>query len=211
MKFYDWILDVIPKIKWHKQRFFFVGYEHKLKHNNIAFAKLCKMFNDEQIKNAIILTSDGAALSSWGVKLLNFIFTGNAGQYSHAALKLGNVCIEAVNSGVRYASFDEITKADNFCMLVPKNDIEMKLEQRSLGNWELDVIGKNYDKKFKLFDRKNMSCIEVVYDSLRWNDELDKMPNFVALINKKKNLTPQMLRECKDFKAIYEFNKGKLL
>lgn len=206
---YKWIMDLIPKIKWHNVKEFFTGRKHDLQSNQIAFAKLCRtMF---EIDDAIILTSDKSSLSSWGVKLLHFLLTGKIANYSHAILKVDDTYIEAINAGVRYASFDEITKCDSLVVLIPTHLKTLNFNEDALAKWEADVIGKNYDIYFELYDRTNMSCIEVVYDSLKIDGNIEKMEAFKNLLSKSKNLTPQMLRDCKDFKILFEFNKGNIL
>lgn len=208
-KLYNWIMDLIPKVRWHKVKYFFTGKKHDMQSNNIAFAKLCKLLVD--LDDAIILTSDKSSLSSWGVKLLHFLLTGKFADYSHALLKFDDVFIEAVNSGVRYSSFDEITKCDSLIVLIPKHKVNLKLNKEALANWECEVIGKSYDKYFDLYDRTNMSCIEVVYDSLKIDGTLNKMEDFKKLLQKKTNLTPQMIKDCNDFQILFEFKGGNLI
>lgn len=202
-------MDFIPKIRWHKTKHFFTGVSHDLQSHNIAFSQLCVLM--DQIDDAIILTSDRSSLSSWGVKLLHFLLTGRLADYSHALLKVDGVFIEAVNSGVRYSSFDEITKCDSLVVLMPKYKSKMCFNKEAFSKWEAEVIGKSYDKYFDLYDRSNMSCIEVVYDSLKIDRTIDKMKEFKKLLESTKNLTPQMLKDCSDFQIIYEFKGGKLI
>lgn len=202
---YNWLMDTISKIKWHRAREIFFGYKHAVKNDNKEFSNLCSLLSENF--DAIILTEDRGSLSSWGVKLLHFILTGKKSKYTHALLKIDDVYIEAVNSGVRYSSFDEITKCDSIAILTPKYSNVNWIGSVTAAKWELDVLGKDYDKKFNLLDRKDMSCIEVVYDRLKQSGDLVAMPNLIELINKRKNLTPHMVYECNDFNKIHEIRR----
>jgi hypothetical protein len=70
-------------------------------------------------------------------------------------------------------------------------------------------IGKPYDALFDLLDDSEMSCVELVRDALKKdNREYEKLfPEFEKSIAEKKNLTPQMYRDCPEFEVVLEIRR----
>ena len=88
------------------------------------------------------------------------------------------------------------------CILEIKHDTEKDID---LINHELQKqLGKKYDNLFDISDESRVSCVEVVYHSLKKFDFDKDYPNLAKTITEKNTLTPQMFRDCGDFKILFE-------
>lgn len=161
----------------------------------------------------IILTSDNSKLSSLIVKVLSFISTGEKPKYSHVLMNCDNIedpndrnsfkFLEATSAGVHYSTFDQVFDCDNVCLLTPKT-IENEEWTKIIDNL-VEQNGKPYDDLFNLSDTTHLSCVELVLGALKSIDYINHFAEFDTLIAKKGNLTPQMYRDCNDFKVKVEY------
>jgi hypothetical protein len=166
----------------------------------------------------LILVGGHPTLSGILIKLATFIKTRKWPVYTHILMNV-DACeianesqhfklVEAVGVyGVRYASFMQVFDCDNVALLRPKGYTD-ELWEQALMNVKED-IGKPYDALFDLLDDSEMSCVELVRDALKKdNREYEKLfPEFEKSIAEKKNLTPQMYRDCPEFEVVLEIRR----
>lgn len=164
----------------------------------------------------IILTRRKTHLTTYLVGMLTFIKTGKWPQYTHALMNLDLVndpaqsdkfkLMEATSSGVHYSTFEEVFNCDSVCLLQP--DSVSKEDWEAIMGGLAKQLGKAYDNLFDIKDDTHVSCVEMVLDSLRFSPNYAKdFPDLQAQIDKVGNLTPQMYRDCTDFKAILEIKR----
>lgn len=204
---YNLIMDFIPKVKWHRLREIIwgpnlgIGWQDRL----VIMSQLDKGYY-------IILTEDRGSLSSWGVKLLHFLLHFKWCRYTHALVNVEPtnaeryVFLEAINTGVKFSHFHEVFNCDSVVFLRPK-----WYTQEEFDSTVEDIyseIGKDYDKKFKYDDPQDRSCVEIARQRMMTlPDYHNKMRVFEHMIKYKKNLTPQMLRDCPDFEVVLEIKR----
>jgi len=133
------------------------------------------------------------------------------GYYAHAFLNVDDFTfIEAISKGVVSSYFDEVFNVDAFCGLVPKNltAVEWNMFSKKFVEESKKRIGSRYDAVFNLNDEAEVSCIELIRVCLKHamtEEEYSlRFKNFEALINQKRNLTPDMLKDCGDFETVIE-------
>ena len=72
----------------------------------------------------------------------------------------------------------------------------------------IKIGNTKYDTVFNLADETEVSCIELIRVGLRHcmleTEYLQRFPHLEELIKVRKNLTPDMLRNCLDFKVVFE-------
>jgi hypothetical protein len=136
------------------------------------------------------------------------------GYYSHAFLNTdADTFIEAVSKGVQYNYFDNVFNVDAFAGLLPTslNALEWQVFSKKFVEVSKSKLGAKYDAVFNLNDETEVSCVELIRISLRHcMSEADyalRFKNFEALIFERRNLTPDMLRECEDFTVITEMRR----
>jgi hypothetical protein len=160
----------------------------------------------------LILTEHKSYLTSYLIGILSLIKTGKWPTYSHVLMNLdvgnpddkeGFKLMEATNSGVHYSSFEEVFGCDNICIIEPRN---MDANEWKLVMAELATqLGKKYDDFFDIDDESHVSCVEMCLESLKASPTFEQdFPNLSAMIKKVGNLTPQMYRDCADFRVVYE-------
>lgn len=204
-KIWEWVsLNIISPINWNSLHALF---------NKGVYWELTEAEHDKLRKllakdHYIILVRRKTHFTTYLISLGNFIRTGNFGYYSHALMNLecdvnsdhDFELMEAIGKGVGYASFMRVFDCDSVCLLKPYSfttqDWTEALDRLRKQN------GKKYDTLFNLADDKKLSCCELVYEALE--GDIDKMPNFVDMIKKYKNITPDMFYQCKDMEIIYE-------
>jgi hypothetical protein len=172
---------------------------------------------DKNLKDnyCVILIRRGNHLSTYAISFANFVLTRKFSFWSHSLMNLEDEVtdksdyrlIEAVGRGTKYSSFDDVFgTVDAVTLLKPKglslsewNNIMGKLKSQ---------IGKPYDTLFDLKNDTAVSCVELVRNALRTVPDYEtKFAAFEAMINKNKNLTPQMYAECSDFEVIYSVKR----
>jgi hypothetical protein len=164
----------------------------------------------------IILTYRKTHLSTYLIGLASLLKTGKWPSYIHVLMNVddGNIAsdtdfklVEATGKGgVHYSTFMEVFNCDRVCLMRPKGytDDDWTASLDGL----LSTVGKQYDDLFSLNDDTRMSCVEDVrYALMKSPDYAKTFADFEELITKKKNLVPQMFRDCKDFEVAYETPK----
>jgi hypothetical protein len=163
----------------------------------------------------IIATRHGNHLSTYVISLAGFIATGRWSVYGHVCMNLEGDnpekkdfrLVEAVGTGSKYSTFDEVFgDADGVCLMKPRS--------MTVDHWTavLDKakteVGKPYDTLFDLANDTAVSCVELVRDALQGEPHYaEDFSHFEKMINKIKNLTPQMFRDCPDFSVAYEVRR----
>jgi hypothetical protein len=198
-KLYHWVAMIPGKISWSKT--------HKITITDQA--ELAKVLADGYY---IILTGSKSHLSSIVVSFLSWIKTGVWANYSHVLMNCDNITdpadsksfkfVEATATGVHYSTFEEVFACDTVCLLTP-NNID-NAEWTRIIDALLQQQGKPYDDLFDLSDDTHVSCVELVLNALKAVNYEEKFADLNRLIEKEKNLVPQMYRTCTDFMVKYE-------
>lgn len=161
----------------------------------------------------LILTANRYSLSSWMVKILTFAKYRKWPKYSHILMNVDFMdspkdvdkfkFIEATSLGVHFSTFEDVMHCTDICLLTPKgltNEDYTGIIDSLIGD-----NGKPYDDLFDLSDDSKMSCVELIRDALKdqpWYYE--KFAHFESMIQQRKQLTPQMFYDCKDFEKVLE-------
>lgn len=198
-KIYHWIAMIPGKISWSKKTYITVTERDEL-------ARLLAS------GYYIILTGERHYLSSIVVSFLSWVKTGIWANYTHALMNCDNITdpadtasfkfVEATGVGVHYSTFDQVFKCDTVCLLTP-NNID-NAEWTKIIDALLKQQGKPYDDLFDLADDTHVSCVELVLNALRAVNYAEEFADLHRLIEKEKNLVPQMFRACTDFMVKYE-------
>jgi len=198
-KLYHWVAMIPGKISWSKT--------HKITVTDRA--ELAKLLANGYY---IILTGSRSHLSSIVVYFMTWVKTGVWANYSHALMNCDNITdpsdmqsfkfVEATATGVHYSTFEEVFACDTVCLLTP-NNID-NAEWTKIIDALLKQQGKPYDDLFDLSDDTHISCVELVLNALKAVDYEQEFANLKELIEKEKNLVPQMYRTCTDFMVRYE-------
>jgi hypothetical protein len=162
----------------------------------------------------VMLSRRNNHMSTYMIAFANFVLSGKFSYWSHAFMNAEDQVtqdsdfriVEAIGVGVEYTPFDKVFDCNSVVLLKPKN---MAIE-----DWTLVLdkarteIGKPYDNLFDLKNDQALSCVELVRTALKADPDYDtNFANFEALINKRKNLTPQMFYDCPDFEVVYEVRR----
>lgn len=166
------------------------------------------------------LTTHLIAFSDYALGLMAYYRNGRKGKkpklgfYSHAFLNTDDdTFIEAVSGGVQYNYFDNVFNVDAFAGLLPTSlsALEWTVFSKKFVEVSKSKLGSKYDAVFNLNDETEVSCVELIRVSLRHcmsdADYALRFKNFEALISERRNLTPDMLRECEDFTVITEMRR----
>ena len=159
-------------------------------------------------------------LSDWGLGLLAYYRNGRKGErprlgfYSHAFLNAdADDFIEAVASGVNFNYFDNVFNVDAVAGLIPTglSALEWSVFSKKFVEVAKGKVGAKYDALFNINDDTEVSCIELIRLCLRHcmseSDYNLRFKNFEALIKERRNLTPDMLRDCPDFTVVIEMRR----
>lgn len=163
----------------------------------------------------IILTRRKNYLSTFFIALGHFLLTGKWGHYSHALMNLEDEVhseedfrlIEATGAGVHYSTFSQVfDPIQSVALLVPKN---ITLEKwTGILDAAKEHLGKPYDNLFDLKSDKEINCVELIRDALQADPNYQiNFAEFEKMIQKKKNLTPEMFYTCPDFEVVYEIRR----
>lgn len=169
----------------------------------------------------IIATRRGNFLTTYFIGIANFFLSGKFGYYSHVLMNLEDEVkghadfkfVEALGNGTQYSTWTEVfgdftgaNSPDAVALIKPKC--------LSVEDWTAVLdgaraqVGKPYDTLFDLKDDKAISCVELIRLALKQTKDYERnFANFEKLIAKRKNLTPQMFLECKDFEIYYEIRR----
>lgn len=201
---------VLSAFNWSKLRGLLNGSNREFNLTNSDLDKLKVLLAGEYY---LILTQRTSHLTSWLIGILSFIKTRKWPDYTHVLMNLDLVenadefdrfkLMEATNSGVHFSTFMEVFNCDSVCILQPRN---FDKDKWSAVMKELALqLGKGYDNLFDIMDDSHVSCVEMVLDSLRADpDYKTDFANLQSMIDKVKNLTPQMYRDSSDFTVVFE-------
>ena len=137
------------------------------------------------------------------------------GYYSHAFLNADkNTFIEAVARGVLQSYFDDVFNVDAVAALAPSglSLIEWRMYSKKFVEVAKQRVGNTkYDTVFNLNDETELSCIELIRVALRHcmtdADYSLRFKRFEQMIIERKNLTPDMIRNCPDFEVVLEMRR----
>ena len=199
--FANWVVIGIGKIHW--------GYKDGLTAKELDDVR--KLLTPHYY---VIVTHRKNHLSTFFVGLASFLLTGKWSYWAHALMNLEDEVksdtdfrlVEATGAGVNYSPFNLVFQVHGVALLKPKN--------MSVENWTVVMdkamteIGKPYDSLFDLKNDSALSCVELVRTALMAEPDYEKnFANFEAMIQKRKNLTPQMFYDCPDFEIVYEIRR----
>ena len=159
----------------------------------------------------IILTRNNNHLSSYMIGLGDLFLEGKFGYWGHALMNMENEVVndtdfrfvEAIGTGVQYATFDEVMAVNSIALLKPKN---MSIEHwTAVLDKAYTEVGKPYDTLFDMKQDQKLSCVELVRNSLMAEPNYSTdFANFEAMVQKYGRITPQMFYDCPDFEVVYE-------
>jgi len=207
-KIWIWCVTLTGRIKWSKFVSWLRGGKPYWDLTPDELAVIREMLASNYY---VILTYRKTHLSSYGIGFIGWLKTGKWSRYTHSLMNLeGPVVndddfrlVEATGKGVHLSTFEEVFDCDRVCLLRPKG--------YDATDWidAMDALlqnqGKPYDNLFNLADDTSVSCVELVRDALMAAP--DYAANFAAFerdIAKRKNLIPQMFRDCPDFEVVIE-------
>ena len=159
----------------------------------------------------IILTRNNNHLSSYIIGLGDLIYTHKFGYWGHALMNMENKVVndtdfrfvQAVGTGVQYATFNQVTGVNSIALLKPKS-MSIEAWTAVLDKAYTDV-GKPYDTLFDMSQDQKLSCVELVRNALMAEPNYTTdFANFEATVQKYKRITPQMFYDCPDFEVVYE-------
>ena len=159
----------------------------------------------------IILTRNNNHLSSYIIGLGDLIYTHKFGYWGHALMNMENEVVndtdfrfvEAIGTGVQYATFDQVMAINSIALLKPKN-MAVEAWTAVLDKAHSDV-GKPYDTLFDMKQDQKLSCVELVRNALMAEPNYAAdFSNFEAMVQKYGKITPQMFYDCPDFEVVYE-------
>lgn len=163
----------------------------------------------------IILTQRKSHLTTYLIGILSYIKTRQWPKYTHVLMNVDTVedptqwnkfrLMEATNSGVHWSTFMQVFDCDSVVVLAPLNKD---------WNWDdtveglLKQFGLLYDDLFDIDDAQRVSCVELVRNALKADPKYaESFKDFEATINVVGNLTPQMFRDCADFRVVFEVSR----
>lgn len=203
---WGWVsLNLISPLKWDNIKSLFNGGVY-WELTEEEHDKIRRLLKDGYY---IILTRRKTHFTTYLISIGNFLKTGKWGYWSHALMNLeGDVSkdedfrlMEATGPGTHYSSFMKVFDCDSVVLLRPKLfNVEDWVE--TLDKLKLQE-GKPYDTLFDLVDDQKLSCIELVVEALEEN--IDKMPKFLQMMEEHKVVTPQMIYDCGDFEVVLEY------
>lgn len=174
----------------------------------------------------LILTWRSNHLSSYAIAAAHFLLGvwrwirmgGRApapkfARYGHAAFNVERTdrpdvsedfeLVEAIGKGVIISPFDKVFNCKRAVLLEPTIPPH---SWQSLADRGLDRLGAEYDFNFDLTQDKKLSCIELVHFMLKGDVDFDiKYEDLSHEIHMFQNrLDPQMYRDSKCFRVVYE-------
>lgn len=198
-QFAEWFIFNVGKIRWTQTR-----HLHRAEVEVIRQ----KLTNDYYL----IMTRRHNWVSSYMTYIAHFFLTGKFGQWSHILMNMENEVdsdddfrlVEAIGKGVTYSEFSNVFgKVDGVMLLRPKN-MTLEMWTTAFDNARTH-LGKPYDTLFDLKNDTRMSCVELIRTVLIAADPnyTTNFANLERMIQRRKNLTPQMFVDCGDFVVDY--------
>ncbi len=197
-KFVDFVVLGIGKIHWKTKREISAEVKNEIR----------EMLGPNYY---VMLTHRSNHLSTFFVGLSNFVLTGKWGYWAHAFMNVENEVasdsdfriVEAVGSGTQYTPFDKVFDVQGVALLKPK---KMTAEEwTAVLDRATGLLGRPYDSLFDLKSDSSLSCVELVRTALMAEPNYaEDFAEFEKMIQKRKNLTPQMFYQCPDFEVVFE-------
>lgn len=194
----NWVIINIGKIHWKYK-------------NGLDSSELNIIRNMLKKDYYIILTHRKNHLSTFFVGLSNWLLVRKWGYWAHALMNLEDEVksnddfrlIEAIGTGVKYSSFEQVFDVHGVVLLKPRS---MPIEYwTAVMDKAITEIGKPYDSLFDLRNDNSLSCVELVRIALKAEADYEvNFSHFESMIQKNKNLTPEMFYSCDDFEIVYE-------
>lgn len=138
----------------------------------------------------------------------------NFARYTHAFINVtDDLLIEAIGRGVVESYFDECFDCDWACALRVRGltDAEWKRVSIAMVKCSFWELGKKYDTRFDLNDRREVSCVELirilVVEALGVDEYARRMKALERTVQMSGNLTPHMLYESESFEIVYEVRR----
>jgi len=159
----------------------------------------------------IILTRNNNHISTYFISLGDFLLGRGWSYWGHALMNMEDEVkddndfrlIESTAKGVHLSTFDDVFAVNSVAILKPKN---MKAEDwTAVFEQALSDVGKPYDNLLQIDQTNSFSCVELIRNALMADaDYMTNFPNFEAMVQKYKRITPQMFYDCEDFEVVYE-------
>lgn len=162
----------------------------------------------------VILTHRRNHLTTYLTSIGHFFVTGKLGFWSHSLMNLEDEVrtdddfrlIESITQGVTYTPYEQVFNVDAVCVLKPRG---IKLEQWTTAMDDARTyLGRKYDTLFDLAWQNKLSCVEVIHSAIKHIPGYKVIfADFMAMVEKERNLTPQMFRDSKDFEVVWEVKR----
>jgi hypothetical protein len=208
---WKWLgLHVINYIEWSKLK----GLFRKGKYWDLtpedwnAIRKLCAE------NYYVILIRRKTHLTTYLISLASWLKTGKLGYWSHALMNLEDGVktdldfrlVEATAEGVHYSTFEQVFDCDAVCLLRPRGFSDKDWTE-TMDRLKSD-LGKPYDMLFDLKSDQELSCVELVLNALEGAEDFNKdLDDLKAMIEKERNLVPDMYYDCKDLEIVFEIRR----
>lgn len=163
----------------------------------------------------VCLNRKPAHLSTYLIDMGQLIAYGKGGYVHTFANTEGDVLgfpeefelIEATGSGVHTPSFHDVTSCDWFCALKPVGYSASEWNEMFQAG-KNKHMGKRYDDLCNQQDDDFINCIELIRRILLEDPfYMKRMYDFEQMHFKYKQLTPQMIRDCKSFEVVLEIKR----
>lgn len=211
-RIYEWfVLSFIGNITWGGLKRFFTGVEFEITYKErLEITKLLIQ------NNCLCLTRRKTHLTTYLIAIAEYFLRGKWGYWSHALFNFEGHAdtmyqlrfIEAIGRGVVENDSVEVLNCDSMVLLVPqlygKDPILTKAWDECVQSSPKD-LGKKYDTRLNIKDPTCVSCVEEILDQIKEIPDYEHhFSGLLALIEKEKNLTPDMLYDCNDFRVLLE-------
>lgn len=211
LKVWDKLLKFFAAIEWPRTAAFFNrGVYYKLVEADHDMIR--QMLKDDYL---LIFTRRNSHLTTHLIALISMIVSRRSVHYTHVLMNVedaidghvGYKLLEATNTGVHYSTFMEVFNCDSVALLKPRG-IEMEQWTKVLDHAKRQ-FGKPYDNLFDITNDEAVSCIELVYWSLKQLPSYElRFPKLVELLSKPHaNLTPQMLYDTGELEIVFEVRR----
>lgn len=203
-KIFDWfMLNCISPIDFTPIKKMLTGRQFNLTVDDLTY-----LYDLLKSDNYIILTRRNMHFTTYLISIGHFLLTGRFARYAHICMNIEDntdvKILEAVGSGVKISKFKDVFNCDAYCVIEPTMVSRFEWQfalQKSLK----ENINKKYDTIFNIGSDAELSCGELVIDTIRniVNYEL-RFKYTLDLIKREKQITPQMFYENPDFKIVRE-------
>jgi len=206
-------MNFFSSIKWDK----LAELVQRKKYYDLTPSDWAEIYRILKREYCVIVTRRENHFTTYLIGIGHFLKTGKWGFYTHAFYNVEShvvtaediIFLEATSKGVHTSKFWDVFDCDAVCLLRPEGYMPHELEAAFEGSTSV-FEGKSYDHLHSIKNNEAMNCVETVrqalinYDSEKY---FSRMKNFEAWIAKEKTLTPQMFRDCPDFKVILEIRR----